>query len=146
MRLMKRRPEFADEPLMRLRHQINRMFDTDWDVGDFFGGWNPPVDILEDKDRLTVKAELPGFKREEIEVSLHENNLILSGERNYEDEKTEGQLYRSERYYGKFHRSIALPFAVDQGKIQAKYRDGILTVSLPKSEKAKAKQIEVAVE
>jgi len=133
-----------DAPLARLRDQINRMFDQpDFTMGDFFGGWNPAVDVVEDKDRLVVKAELPGFKRENIEVSLHENNLILSGERKYDGEQKEGEFYRSERYYGRFQRSIPLPSSVDAGRIEATYRDGVLTVTLPKSEQSRAKQIEV---
>ena len=146
MRLM-RRPKL-DLPLTRLRDEIDRMFDQqpDFAVSDLFGGWTPAVDLLEDKDKLTVKAELPGFKREDLNVSVHEDNLIIAGERRCEDEQKEGEFYRCERYYGKFHRSIPLPASVSTDKIDAKYRDGILTVTLPKTEKAKAKQIEVSVE
>jgi HSP20 family protein len=85
------------------------------------------------------------MKKENIDVSIHENNLVLSGERKCEEESKEGEFYRCERYYGRFHRSIALPFAVDPSKVQATYRDGILRVTLPKSEAAKPKQIEVKV-
>jgi HSP20 family protein len=144
MRLM-RRPRL-DMPLTRLRDEIDRMFEQpDFAVSDLFGGWTPAVDVLKDKDKLTVKAELPGFKREYLNVSLHENNLIISGERRCEDEQKQGEFYRCERYYGKFHRSVSLPATVDTAKIDAKYRDGVLTVTLPKSEKAKGKQIEVTV-
>ncbi len=133
-------------PLTRLRDQLDRMFDEpDFAVSDLFTGWNPAVDIFEDKDKLTVKAELPGFKREDIDVSLHENSLILAGERKHEEEHKGGQFHRSERFYGRFQRSVPLPFAVDADKIDAWYREGILTITLPKSEKSKAKQIEVAV-
>ena len=144
MRLM-RRPG-SDVPLSRLRDQFNRFFEQpDYAFSDLFTGWTPAVDVLDDKDRLTVKAELPGFKREDIDVSVHENNLIISGERRCEDEQKEGEFYRCERYYGKFNRSVPLPASVDTSKIQARYRDGVLTVTLPKSENAKRKQIEVAV-
>lgn len=141
MNLVKRRQE---SPLMRLRDQINQMFEPEWGLGDFMGGWNPAVDVMEDQDKLTVKAEMPGFKREDMNVSVHENNLILSGERKCEDEQNENGYYRSERFYGKFHRAVPLPFSVDASKVEARYRDGVLTVTLPKSEQAKAKQIEVA--
>ena len=145
MRLMKRQRMGDWSPLSRLRDQLDRVFDEpDFAVGDPFGGWSPAVDVLEDKDRLTVKAELPGFKREDIQVSLHENTLILSGERRQEEEKTEGRFQRSERFYGKFQRSVPLPFAIDADKIEACYRDGVLTVTLPKTEKSRAKQIKVA--
>lgn len=145
MRLM-RRPR-TDMPLTRLRDEIDRIFDKqpDFAVSDLLGGWVPAVDVLEDKDKFTVKAELPGFRREDLDVTLHENSLIISGERRSEDEQKDGEFYRCERYYGRFHRSVPLPATVDTANIDAKYRDGILTVMLPKSEKAKAKQIEVSV-
>ena len=142
-----RKPGF-EMPLSRLRDQLNQIFEQpDFAVSDLLGGgWVPAIDVLDDKDKLTVKAELPGFKREDLDVSVHQDNLIISGERKSDEEKKDGEFYRSERFYGKFHRSIPLPTTVDTGKIQAKYRDGLLTVTLPKSEHAKAKQIEVAVD
>jgi HSP20 family protein len=137
-----------DMPLSQLRDQLDQMFEQpDFALSDLLtGSWLPAVDVLEGKDKLTVKAELPGFKREDLDVSVHENNLIISGERKSDEERKEGEFYRSERFYGRFHRSISLPYAVDTGKIEARYRDGILTVTLPKSESAKVRQIEVAVE
>jgi HSP20 family protein len=141
-----RRPVF-EQPLARLRDELDRFFDQpNFGAGELAGGWMPAVDVLEDKDKLTVKAELPGFKREDIDVSVHENTLMLSGERRCEEEQKEGQFYRCERYYGRFHRSIPLQATVDTGKIEAKYRDGVLTVTNPKSATAKAKQIEVSAE
>src|SRR6185437_8078466 len=104
------------------------------------------VDVLEGKDKITVNAEVPGFRREDLDVSVHENNLIISGERKADEERKDGEFHRSERFYGRFHRSISLPFSVDNSKIEARYRDGVLTVTLPKSEQAKARQIEVKVE
>lgn len=134
-------------PLARLRDQLDQMFEQpDFGLSDMLSGWMPAVDIFEDNNTLTVKAELPGFKKEELDVSLQEDTLVLSGERKREENQKEGDMYRSERFYGRFHRTVPLPFSVDPNKIQANYRDGVLTVSLPKSEKAKAKQIEVAVE
>lgn len=135
-------------PLSRLRDQLNQIFEQpDFAMSDLLGGgWLPAVDVLDDRNKLTVKAELPGFKREDLDVSVHDNQLIISGERKSEEEKKDGEFYRSERFYGKFHRSIPLPATVDTGKIEARYRDGVLTVTLPKSEQAKAKQIEVAVD
>lgn len=144
MRLM-RKPGF-EMPLSRLRDQLNQIFEQpDFAMSDLLGGgWLPAVDVLDDKDKLTIKAELPGFKREDLDVSVHDNSLVISGERKSDEEKKDGEFYRSERFYGKFHRSISLPSTVDTGKIEARYRDGVLTVTLPKSDKAKAKQIEVA--
>lgn len=146
MRLMKR--SRFPMPLARLQDQLDQIFDQpDFGISDLLnGGWIPAVDVLESQDKLTVKAELPGFKREDLDVSVHDNHLVLSGERKADMERKEGDFYRSERFYGKFHRSIELPFAVDTGRIEARYNDGVLTIMLPKSESAKAKQIEVKAE
>lgn len=141
-----RRPRY-DMPLSRLRDQLSQIFEQpEFALTDLLGGgWTPVIDVLEDKDKLTVKVEVPGFKREDLDVSVHENSLIISGERKSDEERKDGEFYRSERFYGRFHRSIPLHYAVETDKIQALYRDGILTVTLPKAEHAKAKQIEVAV-
>lgn len=146
MRLL-RRPRY-EMPLARLRDQFSQIFEQpEFALGDLLGGgWLPAVDVLEDKNNLIVKAELPGFKREELDVSVHENNLILSGERKSDEERKDGEFYRSERFYGRFHRVITLPSSVETEKIKAKYRDGVLTVTLPKSEHAKGKQIEVGID
>jgi len=134
-------------PLSRLRDQLSQIFEQpEFALTDLLGGgWTPVVDVLDDKDKLIVKAEVPGFKREDLDVAVHENTLIISGERKSEEERKDGEFYRSERFYGRFHRSIPLPYAVDTDKIQAQYRDGILNITLPKAEHAKAKQIEVTV-
>jgi len=108
-------------------------------------GWFPPVDVYEDKDNLLVKAELPGLKKEDIEISLHDGFLTLSGERKQEEKQENGGVYRSERCLGRFHRSISLPCSVVADKINATYKDGVLEVTLPKAEEAKPKQIPIAV-
>ena len=133
--------------LNRIRNEINRIFESPLDFltssTSFFEGWEPIVDIYEDKDKITVRAELPGMKKEEIDVSLHGNTLVLSGERKHEAEQKEGENYRAERFFGRFQRTITLPGPVDPNKIQAGYRDGVLAVTLPKSEESKLKQIQV---
>ena len=106
-------------------------------------GWEPTIDVYEDKDKLTVKAELPGMKKEDIAVSLEGSTLTVSGERKQEQERKEGETYRSERFFGRFQQSITLSQQVDPKKIQANYKDGVLTITLPKSEEAKRKQIEI---
>lgn len=143
MKLM-RRPRY-EMPLSRFRDQLEQIFEQpDFAMSELLGGgWLPAVDVLDGKDKLTVKAELPGFKREDLDVSVHENNLIISGERKSDEERKDGEFYRSERFYGRFHRSIPMPFPVETDKIEARYSDGVLTVTLPKSEHAKSKQIEV---
>jgi HSP20 family protein len=133
--------------LNRIRNQLDRIFEDPFSLAtptsSFFEGWNPAVDIYEDKDKYVVNAELPGMRREDIDVSLDGNTLTISGERKQEEEKKEGENYRSERYFGRFQRCVTLPSGVDANKIQASYKDGVLTVTLPKSEEAKPKQIQV---
>ena len=133
--------------LNRIRNEINRIFEDPFSLTapstSFFEGWEPTVDVYEDKDKITVKAELPGMKKEDITVSLDNNTLTVSGERKYEEEKKDKETYRSERYFGRFQRSITLSHSVEAKGIEANYKDGVLTVSLPKSEEAKPKHIEV---
>ena len=108
-------------------------------------GWFPPVDVYEDKDNLFVKAELPGLKKEDIHISVDGGNLTVTGERKHEEKQKDGEVYRSERWEGRFHRSISLPCRVETDKIKATYNEGVLTVTLPKAEDAKPKQIPVSV-
>jgi len=133
--------------LSSLREEVNRLFDFSLPARDsgLFSGWSPALDVFDDKDALVVKVELPGLKKEEINISLHDGVLTVSGERKRETEKKEGESFRSERYFGKFQRSVTLPTAVDSSKVSAAYKDGVLTVELPKAEEAKPKQIAVSV-
>lgn len=110
-----------------------------------FSGWTPALDVYQDKDQVVVKAELPGLKKEEIEITLQDGELTLSGERKREEESNKEGTFRSERFFGRFQRSVALPVMVDSTKVTATYKDGILTVTLPKAEEAKPKQIQVNV-
>jgi len=114
-------------------------------AGQFFNQWAPSLDLYEDKDHVFVKAEVPGMKKEDIDVSLHDNAVTISGERKFEQKQEDAENYRSERFFGRFSRSVTLPMAVDGNKVTASYKDGILTITLPKSETAKPKQIEVSV-
>jgi len=152
MRLIRwQRPETAAwEPfnhLTNLREEINRLFDLPYGDGtresEFFG-WAPPMDLYEDKDSLVVKAELPGMKKEDIEISLHQGSLVISGERKVETSDTNGDASRSERFFGRFQRALELPKPVDANGVAASYKDGILTVTLPKTEESKPKQINVS--
>jgi HSP20 family protein len=108
-------------------------------------GWFPAVDVYEDKDNLQVKAELAGLNKEDIEISLQDGYLVLAGERKQQEKQDNGEVYRSERWVGRFHRTISLPCRVDAEKIKATYNEGILTVTLPKAEEAKPKQIPISV-
>jgi HSP20 family protein len=132
--------------LATLRDEFDRLFDFSWPSRDtgLLGGWSPALDVYDDKDNLVVTLEVPGMKKEDIEISLHDGMLTVSGERKDEREQTEGQAFRSERYFGKFQRSLSLPAAVTANKVKASYKDGILTIHLPKAEEAKPKQISVS--
>ena len=137
--------------LSTLRDEIDRLFDSPLSAltatsQQFLSGWLPAIDLHEDKDNLVLKAELPGMKKEDIDISLHGDVLTLSGERKEESHHKEAEVYRSERSLGRFQRTLTLPMAVEAGKVQASYKDGILTVTLPKAEHAKPKQIEVKVQ
>ena len=92
-----------------------------------------------------MQVELPGFKREDIQVSLQDGVLTISGERKEEKVSKESEVHRQERYYGKFARALTLPTAVAADKVKAAYKDGVLTVTLPKAEEAKPKQIDVNI-
>jgi HSP20 family protein len=108
-------------------------------------GWAPPIDVFEKEDKFVVKAELPGMKREEIDVSVVGDTLTIKGERKSESEVKEEDYYCSERVYGSFLRSITVPTAVDVEKIEASYENGVLEVSLPKAPEVKPKKVEVSV-
>ena len=135
--------------LTDLRDDLDRLFElplTEWARNaNLLSGWNPALDLYEDKDNLFVKVELPGLKREDINVSLHEGSLTISGERKSEQKHQDGQVYRSERFYGRFQRTVTLPTPVAADKVKAQYKDGVLTITLPKTEEAKPKQIDVNV-
>jgi HSP20 family protein len=136
--------------LSTLRDEIDRLFESPLsaltsDSQQFLSGWLPTIDLFEDKEQLVLKAEIPGMKKEDISISLHGEVLTLSGERKEEETVDKAETYRSERFLGKFQRTLTLPVAVNPDKVQASYKDGILTVTLPKAEEAKPKQIEVKI-
>jgi HSP20 family protein len=108
--------------------------------------WSPLADITEDEKEYLIKAELPDLKKEDVKVTVENGVLIISGERKLEKEEKGKKYHRVERAYGSFARSFTLPEDADAEKIQAEFKDGILTVRLPKNEKAKPKQIEVQVQ
>jgi len=134
------------DQLFGLRDELNRLLRSDltaWSPGtEFFNGWVPALDLYEDKDNYVVQIELPGMKKEEIGLQLHEGALAISGERKPEKGASE-EPYRAERYTGRFHRTVSLPKPVAADKVAASYKDGILSVTLPKAEEAKPRQIEV---
>ena len=107
--------------------------------------WSPVVDITEDEKEYVVKAEIPEMKKDDIKINVHDNVLSISGERKYEKEEKGKKYHRVERAYGSFMRSFTVPEDADGSKVSAEYKDGVLKVHLPKTEKAKTKAIEVKI-
>ncbi|MCS6295921.1 MAG: Hsp20/alpha crystallin family protein [Nitrospira sp.] len=107
--------------------------------------WSPLVDITEDEKEYMIKAELPEVKKEDIKLTIQDNVMCISGERKSEKEEKGKKYHRVERSYGSFMRSFTLPEGADGSKVNAEYKDGVLNVRLPKSEKTKEKSIEVKV-
>jgi len=135
--------------LTDLRDEIDRLFESPLAeltrTSQLLSGWTPAVDLFEDKDNFILRAELPGMKKDDIELSLHDGSLSISGERKAEDKYQDAEVYRAERFFGRFQRTITVPAPVSADKIKAQFKDGILTVTLPKTEEAKPKHIEVKV-
>jgi HSP20 family protein len=111
-----------------------------------FGLWMPPVDIAEDKDKIILTAELPGFRENEVDIQMEGNVLTLRGERKHEEEKEGRNFHRIERSYGQFVRSFTLPNNVDRENIRARFNSGLLEIEMPKREDAKPKQIKISGE
>jgi HSP20 family protein len=107
--------------------------------------WSPLVDITEDDKEYLIKADLPEVKKEDVKLTVQDDAMSISGERKYEKEEKGKKYHRIERAYGSFMRSFTLPEDADGSKVSAEYKDGVLKVHLPKSEKAKPKSIEVKV-
>jgi HSP20 family protein len=146
------RPEVAWQGLGRLsslREELDRLFESPLTElarsSRLMGGWAPALDVYEDKENFVVKAELPGMKREDIEVSFQDGSLSISGERKSETKHEAAETHRAERFFGRFQRTLTLPTAVATDKVKAEYKDGVLTVTLPKTEEAKPKRIDVSV-
>jgi HSP20 family protein len=142
-------PWSAADRWSNLRDELNSFFELPvWSsfarAGQLFTGWSPALDLYQSNDNVIAVVELPGMRKEDIEISLHDGTLTISGERKRENSSNDDKAERTERYVGTFRRSIALPTRVDAGKVSATYRDGILTVTLPKAEEVKPKQIQVS--
>lgn len=109
-------------------------------------GWSPPIEMYEKADKFIVRADLPGMKKDDLDISVIGDTLTIRGERKPEAEIKDEEYIRCELCYGKFSRAITLPSAVDPSKVEATYENGILVINLPKAEEAKPKKIEVKVE
>ena len=135
--------------LNMLQDRMNRMFDDagrTWrtDEPAATTTWSPAVDIFETEGDIVVKAELPGMERKDITLNLENNVLTVKGERRFTKETKDDNYHRIERSYGTFSRSFSIPATVDEEKIRADYKDGVLKIVLPKKEQAKPKQIRIA--
>jgi HSP20 family protein len=139
----------AFQDLNRIQSRINNLFDETFGRSTTgavpTGMWFPPVDILESRDSYLIRAEIPGMKREDFNLEVHDGSLTLSGERKLEEPASGVEYRRVERLAGKFSRSFYLPDGVQKDGIKATYRDGLLEVHVPKAEDAKPRQIEVSV-
>ncbi|OPX19765.1 MAG: molecular chaperone [Desulfobacca sp. 4484_104] len=135
----------------RLRREMDRLWD------DYFGPgrralkpleteWAPVVDISESADQVTVKAEIPGLEPKDIDISLSGDLLTIKGEKKSEREEKDENYHLVERSYGSFSRSLRLPVSVEADKIEASYKQGVLTITCPKKEEVKAKAIEIKAE
>ena len=135
--------------MMTIRNEMNRLVNgflrggNGDERGWWTGSWMPAVDVYENDQALTLKAELPGFSKDDVHVELKDNLLTLKGERKRELDVKDQQYHRVERAYGAFQRSFVLPVLVDAEKAEATFKDGVLELKLPKVEEAKPKRISV---
>jgi HSP20 family protein len=135
----------------RMRREMDRLLDSFFDGGlrgrtEMIGEWLPSLDVSETKNELVVKAEVPGMDPKDIDISLSDGTLTIKGEKKQEKEEKEADYHLVERSYGSFTRSVQLPKEVQSEKINASYKNGILKITLPKSEEAKKKEVKIKVE
>ena len=135
----------------KMRKEMDRLWDSFFEGGlrrraEGGGEWLPSLDVSETKNELVVKAEVPGMDPKDIDISLSDGMLTIKGEKKQEKEEKEADYHLVERSYGAFTRSVQLPKEVQSEKINASYKNGILKITLPKSEEAKKKEIKIKVE
>jgi HSP20 family protein len=136
--------------LATMQNRMNRIWGSMYDRGaddvTSRGSWMPPVDIYETAaHEIVLKAEAPGLRREDIDLTVENNTLTIRGERQRDEAISEDRYHRVERSFGPFSRSFTLPSTIDAGRVRAEYRDGVLTVTLPMREEARPRQIQVNV-
>lgn len=136
--------------ILELQEEMDRLFSNllfDLPPVRYYDGgvWNPRVDISETEDEFVITAEIPGAKKEDLKVTVKDNVLTLQGEKRQEKETKEADYHVVERRFGSFLRSFTLPAGIEPDKIKARYEDGILRVTLPKSEEVKPKEIKVEI-
>jgi HSP20 family protein len=149
MTLVRWNPMRPVQDVFSLENEMSRLFQdlsSRVQEGETPSVWAPRVDIEEDKESYLLKAELPGMKLEDIKITLNENQLVIRGEKRREVESNDKTYHRVERVYGSFERAFTLTKRVASDKIDAIYRDGVLTVRVPKAEEAKAREIQIKIE
>ncbi len=136
------------DDLFDIQDNINRVF------GNYLSargpqargiGWMPPVDITESENEYNIKADIPGMKKEDIKISLEDNTLSISGERKEEKEEKGTNFVKKEKSFGSFMRTFALPHSVDAKGIKASYKEGVLNITVPKSEESKPREIKIDI-
>ena len=141
-----RRPFENFQSLRRLNSVLDEAF-SNWpfqqEGGSITASWYPACDVFEDKDAVKIVAELPGVKAEQVKLSLENNLLTIRGEKTQEAEERRERVHRYERSYGSFERAFVLPSTVDGDKISAQYENGVLTILVPKAERARPREIPV---
>jgi HSP20 family protein len=141
-----RKRERDRSTLARLHDEMDdlfRSFFEDWEMPLLGRGRWPAIDIAENEKEFVIKAEVPGCKADDIDISVHGNTLTISGEKKQEEEKKEKGYYHIERSYGSFRRDLNLPADVDPNRVEAMCKDGVLSITLPKSERARAVKVRV---
>jgi HSP20 family protein len=137
--------------LVSIQDELNRLFGRTFSGTEPLrasatGTWMPSMDVFETEDRIVATLELPGIDPDAVEVSVEDSTLTVSGSREFASEVKEEHVHRLERRYGTFARSIALPQTADTEKVEARFDKGVLTIEVPKVERAKAKKIQVKAE
>lgn len=143
------KPLISESGIAALRREMDRIFDQFWGTetkSPDYGVWIPALDIADKGDALVAKVELPGVDPKDITVGVDENVLTLNGEKKYEKEEKDERHYRMERSMGTFTRSITLPVSVDATNVTALFKNGLLTIRLPKTKAVKGAAIPVKVE
>jgi len=145
-----RRREREEGGFMRPFDEMRRMMEDFWltpfdAVGRWGDGFVPKVDVKEEDKEIIVMAELPGMDQKDIDVTVTRDSIRISGEKKQEEEEKEKGYYRRETSYGSFERIIDLPTEVDENKADAEFRNGVLTITLPKSEEAQAKHRKIKI-
>jgi HSP20 family protein len=140
------RPFFGRDPFTALRQEMDDLLSrfSSNGIENWFGAMAPSVDLSETNEALQIKIDVPGMKPEDIDVEIGPNSVRISGERKEEKEEKGKSFHRVERRAGKFSRTIALPCAVQEGKVHAEYHDGVLSILLPKAEGAKAHRVKIS--